>query len=105
MLARPQSWPPGVQALARPLGPPAPERLADLTTLRVGGPIGSYLEADDEEEIIGAVREADDAGTPLLVLGGGSNVLAHDDGFAGLVLRDARQRVVLVADTAVDRKS
>ena len=97
--ARPQSWPPGVQALARPLGPPAPERLADLTTLRVGGPIGSYLEADDEEEIIGAVREADDAGTPLLVLGGGSNVLAHDDGFAGLVLRDARQRVVLVADT------
>ena len=36
--ARPQSWPPGVQALARPLGPPAPARLAELTTLRVGGP-------------------------------------------------------------------
>ena len=99
MPARPQSWPPGVQALARPLGPPAPARLAELTTLRVGGPVGSYLEAHDEEEIIGAVRRADDSGTPLLVLGGGSNVLAHDDGFAGLVLRDARQRVVLVADT------
>ena len=97
--ARPQSWPPGVQALARPLGPPAPARLAELTTLRVGGPVGSYLEAHDEEEIIGAVRRADDSGTPLLVLGGGSNVLAHDDGFAGLVLRDARQRVVLAADT------
>ena len=41
MPARPQSWPPGVQALARPLGLLAPERLADLTTLRVGGPIGS----------------------------------------------------------------
>mgnify|MGYP000184883351 FL=1 len=99
MPARPQSWPPGVQALARPLGPPAPARLAELTTLRVGGPVGSYLEAGDEEEIIGAVREADDSGTSLLVLGGGSNVLAHDDGFAGLVLRDARQRVVLAADT------
>ena len=96
---RPESWPPPVEALARPLGPPAPARLAELTTLRVGGPVGSYLEAGDEEEIIGAVRQADDSGTPLLVLGGGSNVLAHDAGFAGLVLRDARQRVVLTADT------
>ncbi|WP_249368970.1 UDP-N-acetylmuramate dehydrogenase, partial [Actinomyces sp. 186855] len=85
---------------AHPLGAPAPTTMAELTTLRVGGPIGSYAEATTEDEIIEAVREADDAGTALLVVGGGSNILASDAGFDGLVLRDARQEVTLVSDSS-----
>ena len=86
---------------ARPGPLPDPERpavpthrgaptLAELTTLRVGGPVGRYVEASTEAELVAAVREADEAGEPLLVLGGGSNVLAADEGFAGVVVRDVR---------------
>lgn len=64
--------------------------LAQLTTLRVGGPVAELVEAYTEDELIAAVREADDAGTALLVLGGGSNLLAADAGFPGRVVRDAR---------------
>lgn len=76
---------------ARPaLGPDASPNLSDLTTLRVGGPVGRYVEATSEAELIDAVRAADDAETPLLVVGGGSNLLVSDEGFDGVVVRDVR---------------
>lgn len=64
--------------------------LAALTTLRVGGPAARYVETATEAELIDAVRTADERGEPLLVLGGGSNVLVADEGFAGVVVHDAR---------------
>jgi len=64
--------------------------LAELTTLRVGGPVGRYVETTTEAELVETVRAADEAGEPLLVLGGGSNVLAADAGFPGVVVRDVR---------------
>ena len=95
-----EAWPAPVSALSRPLGGPAPTTLAEMTTLRVGGPVGEYVEAATEAELIDAVRSADDAGTPLLVIGGGSNILASDAGFEGLVVRDARQEVRTDSDSA-----
>lgn len=62
-------------------------RLADLTTLRIGGEIRHYVEASDEASLVAAVRGADEAGEPLLVLGGGSNLVASDAPFAGTVVR------------------
>lgn len=67
--------------------------LAELTTLRVGGPIGDYFASDDRAGLIEAIRRADEAGTPLLVIGGGSNLLACDEGFPGLVVKDLRADV------------
>ena len=67
--------------------------LAELTTLRVGGPARSVVDADDVAEFLAAVRDADAAGDPLLVLGGGSNVLVADGGFDGIVVRDRRREV------------
>jgi len=64
--------------------------LADLTTLRVGGPVGQYVTTSTEAELIEAVRTADEEGRPLLVLGGGSNLLVADEGFDGVVVRDLR---------------
>jgi UDP-N-acetylmuramate dehydrogenase len=61
-------------------------RLADLTTLGVGGPIDRLLEVSDADELVVAVRDADEAGRPLLVLGGGSNVVAPDEGWPGDVV-------------------
>jgi UDP-N-acetylmuramate dehydrogenase len=61
-------------------------RLADLTTLAVGGPIERFVEVTDAVELVAAVRDADEAGRPLLLLGGGSNVVAPDEGWPGDVV-------------------
>jgi len=60
--------------------------LADLTSLRVGGPARDVQEAHTESDVIEAVRAADQADTPILVLGGGTNVVVGDDGYPGEVL-------------------
>jgi UDP-N-acetylmuramate dehydrogenase len=61
-------------------------QLAPLTTLRLGGPAERLVEIESEEALVDAVREADAASTPLLLLAGGSNVVIADEGFDGLVL-------------------
>ncbi|MGW3646710.1 UDP-N-acetylmuramate dehydrogenase [Streptomyces sp. NPDC000878] len=63
--------------------------LAPLTTFRLGGPADRLITATTDAEVIAAVREADDSGTPLLVIGGGSNLVIGDKGFAGTALRIA----------------
>jgi UDP-N-acetylmuramate dehydrogenase len=60
--------------------------LADLTTLAVGGPIERLVEVSDAEELVAAVRESDESGRPLLLLGGGSNIVAPDEGWPGDVV-------------------
>ncbi|MCW8097451.1 UDP-N-acetylmuramate dehydrogenase [Streptomyces tauricus] len=63
--------------------------LAPLTTFRLGGPAARLITATTDDEVIAAVREADDFGTPLLVIGGGSNLVIGDKGFPGTALRIA----------------
>lgn len=70
-------------------------RLADHTTLRVGGPARTWIEATTEAELVDAVRTADAAGEPVLVLGGGSNVLVSDEGFDGTVVHVATRGITL----------
>jgi UDP-N-acetylmuramate dehydrogenase len=67
--------------------------LADLTTLRVGGPARRLVTAATEAELVDAVATADAAGEPVLLLGGGSNLVVGDDGFAGTVVRIATSGV------------
>jgi UDP-N-acetylmuramate dehydrogenase len=61
--------------------------IGQWTTLGLGGPAGRVVEAHDEDELVTAVRDADAAGEPLLLLAGGSNVVVADDGFPGTVVR------------------
>ena len=61
--------------------------LAPLTTMRVGGRAATLVTASTQDQIIDAVRAADDADTPLLLLSGGSNLVIADDGFPGTVVR------------------
>ncbi len=61
--------------------------LAPLTTLNVGGPARHFAEARTEAEVVEAVEFARSHRLPLFVLGGGSNLVISDAGFAGLVLK------------------
>ncbi|WP_129665386.1 UDP-N-acetylmuramate dehydrogenase [Phytoactinopolyspora endophytica] len=72
---------------------PADVSLADLTTLRLGGPAKHLVEAETEGELIDVVRECDARGEPVLVVGGGSNLVVADEGFDGTVVRIATRGV------------
>ena len=71
------------------------QTLADLTTIQVGGPIDRFVAAEHEKDVINTIAQVDAASTPLLVIGGGSNILASDDPFHGTVLRDMRTHVTI----------
>jgi len=63
--------------------------LGAYTTLRLGGPAQRLVEADNADETVAIIRDADSRTSPLLVLAGGSNVVIADAGFPGtaVVLR------------------
>jgi UDP-N-acetylmuramate dehydrogenase len=69
-----------------PAGEPAPT-LAEMTTLRVGGPARRVITVATDEDLVAAVRSADAVGEELLLVGGGSNLLVADAGFPGTVVR------------------
>jgi UDP-N-acetylmuramate dehydrogenase len=64
-------------------------QLAALTTLGVGGSARRLVAAFCNDDVVAAVREVDAEKQPLLVLGGGSNLVVSDAGFDGTVLRMA----------------
>lgn len=72
--------------------------LADLTTMRVGGP-ADVIDAGSETEIVDAALGlwADDE--EWMVLGGGSNTIAADDGFEGTVLRTVSRGIEVLPES------
>ncbi len=61
-------------------------RLADHTTLHLGGAAARFVLAATEDDLVAVVRAADSEPEPVLVLGGGSNLVVADDGFPGVVV-------------------
>ena len=61
--------------------------LAPLTSLRLGGRADRVVTATTESELIDAVALADERHEPVLLLGGGTNVVIADAGFRGTVVR------------------
>jgi UDP-N-acetylmuramate dehydrogenase len=60
--------------------------LAEYTTLGLGGPARTFIAASSEAHLIEAVRAADTADDPVLLIGGGSNLVIADEGFPGTVI-------------------
>lgn len=60
--------------------------LAGYTTFRIGGPARWFAKAETENDVAEGVEFARRRGLPFFVLGGGSNLLVRDGGFAGLVM-------------------
>ncbi len=69
------------------------EPLANHTTFRLGGPARRFVEATTEKQLVDTVADCDSRGEPVLVLGGGSNVLIADEGFDGTVVKVATRGV------------
>jgi UDP-N-acetylmuramate dehydrogenase len=59
--------------------------LRHYTSMRVGGPAKKFVDAHNEKEIVAAIEAAGD--TPILIIGGGTNILVADSGFDGTVIR------------------
>ncbi len=76
-------------------------RLADHTTLRLGGPARRFVRAQTEAEVVEAVVAADVERQPLLILGGGSNLVVADAGFDGTVVHVAHRGVARHRGSAV----
>lgn len=72
-------------------------QLGQLTTLRVGGPAGELLAPSTAEELVRTTRDVWASEVDWLVLGGGSNVVVSDDGFAGCVIRVLTRGIEVVA--------
>src|SRR5580658_3113654 len=72
--------------------------LAPLTTLRIGGPAARMVDLEREEDLTEALREAKRRDEPVVVLGGGSNVVVADAGFPGLVLKMAMRGVEVASE-------
>ena len=70
--------------------------LAPFTTFKVGGPAEFFIETQNEQEIIEALKIAYAAGVTVTVLGGGSNVLISDRGIRGLVIRPRGGNVSII---------
>ena len=69
------------------------EPFAPHTWFQLGGPAEFFAEPNSVEELAALVRRCHDAGVPIRLLGGGSNLLVRDDGVEGLVVRLSAARV------------
>ena len=74
--------------------------LSGWTTLGLGGPAEVMVEVDEVAALSAVLEEADGAGRPVLVLGGGSNLVVSDEGFPGTVVRVAIKGVAVEPDGA-----
>ena len=65
--------------------------LSKYTSFRVGGPASKIIQVSTEAEIIAAIEDVGDS--PILIMGGGTNVLISDKGFDGTVIRISNNSV------------
>ncbi|MGH9147957.1 MAG: UDP-N-acetylmuramate dehydrogenase [Vicinamibacterales bacterium] len=75
--------------------------LARFTTFKAGGPAEWFLETRGADETVRALQVAARAGIPVVILGGGSNVLIGDKGIRGLVIRPRGAQIESPSDGLV----
>jgi UDP-N-acetylmuramate dehydrogenase len=61
--------------------------LAQYTTFKIGGPASFFCMVTNEDELLRAVEFSKKEKQHLFILGGGSNILIHDRGFNGIVVK------------------
>lgn len=74
--------------------------LKNYTTMRLGGNARFMTEAHTPEDIATVYRNAKTQNLPIFILGGGSNVIVHDEGFVGIVVRNRIPGFEIIDDQA-----
>jgi UDP-N-acetylmuramate dehydrogenase len=72
--------------------------LKNYLTMRLGGPARFMTEAHSAADVASICKNATGKNIPIFILGGGSNVLAHDEGYQGLVIRNRIPGFEVIAD-------
>lgn len=72
------------------------ESLAKYSSFHIGGPADLFFRAKTQEDLILAIKSAQDLGLPYFVIGGGTNLLIGDGGFRGLVIRNEAGNIRLL---------
>ncbi|OGY31718.1 MAG: UDP-N-acetylenolpyruvoylglucosamine reductase [Candidatus Andersenbacteria bacterium RIFCSPHIGHO2_02_FULL_45_11] len=79
--------------------------LAPLTTIKLGGNASQYITCTTNEDIVAALKHAQEhnlpagqAGLRVHVLGGGSNTIFADNGFNGLIIHIQTKGITASAD-------
>lgn len=76
--------------------------LKNYVTMRIGGNARFMTDIHAAGEVAGIVTKANEQNIPIYILGGGSNTIVRDEGYAGLVLRNRIPGFEIVADTPSD---
>ncbi len=72
--------------------------LKNFTTFKLGGPAKAFAEVHTTDDVAQAYQYAKTNQLPFFVLGGGSNVVAHDEGYQGLIIHVRIPGFEVVAD-------
>lgn len=67
--------------------------LAPHTTFNIGGPADWFCEAEEEEEVLKAIKFAQEKNLPYFILGQGSNILVSDKGVRGMVIKMKNEKL------------
>ncbi len=70
--------------------------LAPYTTFKIGGAAGFFCEVKNQQEALEAFEFAKEKNLPVLVIGGGSNILVSDQGFNGLVVKVVNKGIEVI---------
>lgn len=74
--------------------------LKNFTTMKLGGPARFMTEVRTAQEVIDIYTAAQQQSLPIFILGGGSNVIARDEGYNGIIVRIRIPGFEVVADDA-----
>jgi len=72
--------------------------LKNYTTMKIGGNARFMTEVRTPDEVAEIYKNAKSQNLPIFILGGGSNVIVHDEGFSGIVVRMRIPGFEIVAD-------
>ncbi|MGB4956873.1 MAG: UDP-N-acetylmuramate dehydrogenase [Candidatus Saccharimonas sp.] len=76
--------------------------LKNYVTMRIGGPARFMTDVHHVDDLGGLVQRATSQNLPLYVLGGGSNTIVHDEGYAGVVVRNRIMGFNTLEDTSTE---
>lgn len=73
--------------------------LKQYTTMKLGGEARYMATADSASDVVSLYRNARKENLPIFVLGGGSNVITHDEVFEGIVLLNKIKGFEIISET------